>query len=99
MEFLSQNKSVKYLIFGLLGILLLAGLGLAANSVWREVREGQPISVPENNNQQTDEFPRETVVREREDGSVDITPSREDTIQIQDEEGNWVEVPAPNLSQ
>lgn len=97
MEKIKNSKLIKYTLIGGGALLLFFSLGVGGYVLYQRQEKEIPAEITQQEEQtktiEQTEFPAETIIEKNPDGFYTITPSKEDTIQIQDEDGNWVEVP------
>jgi Tfp pilus assembly protein PilE len=91
MEKVKKSKVIRGVLFGVILLAVLAALALGSYMyIYKEKSNEENTETSE---QEIKRYPEQTIIEKNVDGSVKITPSKEDTVQIQDSEGEYVEVP------
>jgi len=94
---LKDSKIVKYILIGAIVFFLVAAVSIGA--YYLIVKQEQENKIEQEEiNANDNKYPKETIIEESDkEGVYKVTPSKEDTIQVKNADGEYVEIPKPGL--
>lgn len=94
---LKDSKLIKYTLIGAIVFFLVAAASIGAYYLMVK-QEQENKTEQEGTNTDKNIYPEETIVEEtNEEGIYSVTPSKEDSIRVEDADGEYVTVPKPGL--